>query len=192
MRVCRKSKTLLMCCFAAILYGLGGGTVCYAGGNFVKIKQAQLSLLDNKARLSVRLDFQLSPDAEEALHSGIALYWDVSIVLKQDQWRGLWYKTLFVRKDRYSLTYYTLLNNYRVKDEQTKTFRRFSSLYEALVFMQHFETKEMALAGYNKNQCILSVLNISFDKEMLPAPLRPVAYFDKQWDLSTKERQWCE
>lgn len=191
MRVCRKNKTLLIGYLAAILYGLGGWQLCNAGGNFVKIKQAQLSLIDNKASLNVRLDFQLSPSAEEALHSGIALYWDVSVVLKQSQWRGLWYKTLVARKKRYSLTYYTLLNNYRVKDEHKKTFRRFSSLHEALVYMRNFETEKMTLTGYDKSQCVLSVLNISFDKEMLPAPLRPVAYFDKQWDLSTKERQWC-
>ena len=187
MRVCRKSKALLLCCFVTLL---SLGQVCQAGGKFVRIKQAQLSLVDNKARLSINLDFQLSPDAEEALHSGIALYWDVSIALRQKQ--GLWHKTLYARTYRYSLTYYTLLNNFRVKDEYKKTFRRFSTLHEALVFMQHIQTDGMALQGYDKKQCITSVLKITFDREMLPAPLRPVAYFDEQWDLSTKERQWCE
>lgn len=187
MRGCRKSKALLLCCFIAILSGWG---VCHAGGKFVKIKQAQLSLIDNRAKLSILLDFKLSAEAEEALYSGIALFWDVSIELKQKQ--GFWDKTLFAHTYRYSLTYYTLLNNFRVKDERKKTFRRFSSLSEALVFMQHIETEEMPLSGYVANQCVISVLNISFDKEMLPAPLRPVAYFDRQWDLSANEKRWCE
>ncbi len=191
MRVCRKNKILLLC-FVVMLSELSLGHVCYAGGKFVKIKQAQLSLEDNKARLSVKMDFQLSLSAKEALYSGIALYWDVSIVLKQSQWKGLWNKTLYAHSYRYSLTYYTLLNNFRVKDEQKKSFRRFSNLHEALSYMQHFEPEIMAISGYNKDQCVMSVLRVSFDKEMLPAPLRPVAYFDKQWDLSTKERQWCE
>jgi hypothetical protein len=52
-----------------MLLWVGGD--CYAGGQFVKIKQAQLSLQDNKARLSIKLDFQLNPSAEEALYSGI-------------------------------------------------------------------------------------------------------------------------
>jgi hypothetical protein len=80
MRVCRKSKTLALYSLVMLLW-VGGD--CYAGGQFVKIKQAQLSLQDNKARLSIKLDFQLNPSAEEALYSGIPLYWDVSIVLKQ-------------------------------------------------------------------------------------------------------------
>ena len=187
MRVCRKSKTLLFCCLISIL---GGWQVCYAGGEFVKIKQAQLSLAENKAKLSILLDFQLSPAAEEALYSGIALFWDVSIELKQE--RRFWYRTLFAHTYRYSLTYYTLLDNFRVKDEHQKTFRRFYSLPEALLFMQHINTAEMPLAGYIADQCITSVLKVAFDQEMLPAPLRTVAYFDKQWDLSTNERQWCE
>lgn len=187
MRGYRKSRALLFCCFIALL---SVGQECLAGGRFVKIKQAQLSLEDKQAKLNIRLNFQLSPSAEEALHSGIALYWDVSIELKQKQ--NFWYKTLFARTYRYSLTYYTLLNNFRVKDEYNQSFRRFSTLHEALMFMQHIQTEGMAIPGYNKSQCITTVLNIAFDREMLPAPLRPVAYFDKQWDLSTKERQWCE
>ncbi|WP_158083132.1 DUF4390 domain-containing protein [Methyloprofundus sedimenti] len=187
MRGCRKSKALLLCCLVIIL---SGWDVCYAGGKFVKIKQAQLSLIDNKAKLSILLDFKLSPEAEEALYSGIALFWDVSIELKQK--KRFWDKTLFAHTYRYSLTYYTLLDNFRVKDERKKTFRRFYSLSEALAFMQHIETEEMPLSGYVAKQCVISVLNISFDKEMLPAPLRPVAYFDSQWDLSTNEKRWCE
>ena len=187
MRACRKSKALLLCCLVTLVCV---GSVCHADGQFVKIKQATLSLQDSKAKLDIKLDFQLSPTAEEALHSGIALYWDVSIALKQQ--RDFWDKTLFTHTYRYSLTYYTLLNNFRVKDVQKNAFRRFSTLHEALVYMQHFETEEMSLSGYDKKLCVISVLKVSFDKEMLPAPLRPIAYFDKQWDLSTNERQWCE
>lgn len=187
MRGYRKSRALLLCCIIVLL---SVGQECLAGGRFVKIKQTRLSLEGDQAKLNIKLNFQLSPSAEEALHSGIALYWDISIVLKQKQ--NLWYKTLFSRTYRYSLTYYTLLNNFRVKDEYNQEFRRFSTLHEALMFMQHIQTEGMAVPGYNRHQCIITVLNIDFDKEMLPAPLRPVAYFDKQWDLSTKKRQWCE
>ena len=187
MRGYKKSKTLALYGLVMLLWA---GPACYVERQYVEIKQAQLRLQDNKARLSIKLDFQLSPSAEDALYSGIPLYWDVSIVFKQQ--RDFWDKTLSARTYRYSLAYYTLLNNFRVKDEHKKAFRRFSSLQDALRYMQHFETEEMPLTGYVANQCIISVLNISFDKEMLPAPLRPIAYCDEQWNLSTNERQWCE
>lgn len=164
----------------------------YAGGSFVKIEQAKLTYTEESANLDVDLDFRLSLSAQEALHSGIALYWDVSIELRQKKWAGLWHKTLFSQSSRYSLNYYTLLNNYRLKDELKQEFQRFSNLSEALTYMRHIEYKNMPMKGYRSEQCVISVLNITFDIEMLPAPLRPVAYFDKQWDLSANERQWCD
>jgi hypothetical protein len=42
-----------------------------------------------------------------------------------------------------------------VKDEHKKTFRRFSSLKEALGYMQRIETEEMSLTGYDENKCIV-------------------------------------
>lgn len=187
MRAYRKNKILLLSTLVA-LYSVA--YECQAQDDLVSITKAKLSIAEDKATLNIRLNFHLSPSAEEALHSGIALYWDVSIALKQKQTLG--YKALFSRTYRYSLTYYTLLNNFRVKDEHKNAFRRFATLPDALLFMQHMHTEEFALQGYNNNQCITTVLNISFDKEMLPAPLRPIAYFDPQWNLSAQERQWCE
>ena len=188
MRGYRKSKLLLW----GLAIVLGWGHASYAGDSFVKIERAELILTENKAKLIVDLDFKLSATAQEALLSGIALYWDVSIVLQQTQWRGLWRKTLFARTNRYSLTYYTLLNNYRLKDEQAQLFRRFSSLSEALIYMRKIVYAEMHMEAYSADQCVISVLNVTFAKEMLPVPLRPTAYFDRQWDLSANERQWCE
>ena len=190
MRGYRKSKTLLYCLLLALIFS--SVRTSYAGDRFVKIKQAKLILTQHSAKLIADLDFNLSSTAQEALHSGIALYWDVSIVLKQKQWGGLWHKTLFAQSNRYSLTYYTLLNNYRLKDEHAQGFRRFSSLSEALVYMQHIVYEGMAMQAYNPEQCVIGELSVSFDKEMLPVPLRAIAYFDKQWDLSASERQWCD
>ena len=186
----RKNKVPYYCLLLVLVLSLGH--VSYAGDRFVKIKQAKLKLTKNEAKLIADLDFQLSSTAQEALHSGIALYWDVSIVLKQKQWAGLWYKTLLVESNRYSLAYYTLLNNYRLRDEQEQVFRRFSSLSEALIYMRHIVYVDMPIKTYNAEQCVTGVLNVTFVKEMLPAPLRPIAYFDKQWDLSANERQWCD
>ena len=185
----RKNKVLAS---GLLIILLSWGHAGYAGDSFVKIKQAKLVLKQNKAKLIAELDFKLSATAQEALHSGISLYWDVSIVLKQKQWSGLWYKTLFAQSNRYSLAYYTLLNNYRLKDESNQEFSRFFSLSEALTYMRHIRYSPLPMKDYHLDQCITGVLNVTFDKEMLPAPLRPIAYVDQQWDLSANERQWCE
>ncbi len=188
MRVYRKNKALIY----GLVLMLCTGCESYAGDTFVKIEQLKLVLAQEKATLIADLDFQLSVTAQEALHSGIVLYWDVSIELQQNQWAGLWYKTLLSQSSRYSLAYYTLLNNYRLKDEHAQVFRRFSSLSEALTYMQHIVYTDMPVQTYNEDQCVIGVFKVTFVKEMLPAPLRPIAYFDKQWDLSANERKWCD
>lgn len=190
MRGYGKNKALFHCLLLTLILSLGRAS--YAGDRFVKIEQVKLTYTQNKAMLEADLDFQLSAAAEEALHSGIALYWDVSIVLKQKQWLGIWYKTLLKQSNRYSLAYFTLLDNYRLKDEKTQVFSRFSSLSEALTYMQHIRYSGLSMQAYRIDQCVTGVLNVTFDKEMLPAPLRPIAYFDQQWDLSANERQWCD
>lgn len=189
MRVYRSSNALLL---GVLLIIFSYSLLSYAGDRFVKIKKTELVRVQNKLALRAELDFQLSETARAALHSGISLYWNVSLALKQEQWRGLWRKTLLTRAYRYSLSYHTLVNNYRVTDEQTMLFRRFASLDGALSYMGRIEYNDLPVTVHVPEQCIIGVFNVTFDKEALPSPLRPVAYFESSWDLSANERQWCE
>jgi len=187
MRVCRKSNAIFI-----ILWGLClGAQASWAGDRFVKIKQVQLVYANKQVDVNARLDFHLSREALTALHSGITLYWDVSLHLKQFLWQGIWSKNLYSQVRRYSLTYYTLLNNYRVRDEWSRKFRRFANVNDALRYMAIIHYKHLKVGLIIPNKCITVQLSVQFDKEALPIPLRPVAYFDKQWDLSANERQWC-
>ncbi len=187
MRVCRKSKFIvpvfLLLCFWI--------QTSWAGDRFVKIKQAQLVYANNQLEVSAQLDFHLSKEALTALHSGIILYWDVFLQFKQFFLQGIWSKSLYAQTRRYSLTYYTLLNNYRVRDEWNQKFRRFANVNDALAYMSTIRYKHLKVNLIDPNQCITALLSVQFDKEALPIPLRPVAYFDKQWDLSANERLWC-
>ena len=114
MRGYKKNKALKL---ATLVLLFTTGQVSVAGDHFVKIEQASLTIQQQTATLTAKLDFSLSATATEALHSGIALYWDVSIALKQRQWPGWWYSSLSKESHRYRLSYYTLLNNYRLHDE---------------------------------------------------------------------------
>jgi len=187
MRVCRKSKFI-----AAVLWVLYlGMQTSWAGERFVKIKQAHLVYENKQVDVSAQLDFHLSEEALTALHSGITLYWNVSLHLKQFLWYGIWGKNLYSQVRRYSLTYYTLLNNYRVRDEWNQRVRQFANINDALSYMAILHYKHLKVRLIDPNQCITAQLSVQFDKEALPIPLRPVAYFDKQWNLSANERQWC-
>ncbi len=189
MRACKSSKLLLLALAICLFNKLS-----FAGADkkFVQIKQAQLVQSDNKVTFHAELDFTLSVSARDALHSGIALYWDVELILQQKCCASLWRNILYDRSYRFSLSYYTLVNNYRVRDEQKNTFRRFASLHDALASMSNLNSGEIFLETFDPRYCLAGVFRFTFDKEALPGPLRPFAYFDKQWDLSVQERLPCE
>jgi len=187
MHVCKKSKAIHVVLLVLSIWT----PTSWAGERFVKIKQAHLVYENKQVDVSAQLDFHLSEEALIALHSGITLYWNVSLHLKQFFWQGVWSKDLYSQMRRYSLTYYTLLNNYRVRDERNQKFRQFANVNDALSYMEILHYKHLKIGLIDPNQCITAQLSVQFDKEALPIPLRPVAYFDKQWDLSANERQWC-
>ncbi len=189
MRVCKSSRRWLL---FFVIYLQSPGLLAVENHAFVQIKQAQLVQVDNKVTFHAELNFTLSASARDALHSGIALYWDVVLVLQQKCCAGLWHRVLYERSYRFSLRYYTLVNNYRVRDEHNDTFRRFANLDDALASMSHLDSGEILLPTYDPEQCIAGSFRFLFDTEALPGPLRPFAYFDKQWDLSVQERLSCD
>ena len=188
MRACKSSKALIL---ALVICLFNKESFAEADNQFVQIKQVQLVQSDHKVTFQAELDFALSASARNALHSGIVLYWDVELVLWQKCCAGLWRNILYDRSYRFSLSYYTIVNNYRVRDEQKNTFRRFASLQDALASMSDLNSGMIFLENYDSGRCVRGDFRFAFDKEALPGPLRPFAYFDAQWDLSVQERLPC-
>jgi len=167
--------------------------VVKAQSPFVNIEQAELTYTKKNVALAAKLKFQLSVEATKALRSGIKLYWNIDVVFRQDQWLGLWTKELAAYQDRYRLSYHTLLDNYRVQVMNERTARRFLYLVDALNYMAKINYKYLLSdLAIDEEYCLLTSLQVSFDREALPVPLRPFAYFNQAWDLSTDVRQWCD
>lgn len=174
--------------------------VCYwsvcveANNQFVLIKQASLVQTADSIQLQAQIDFTLADTVREALHSGIPLYWDVSVELGRPQWLGLLNSSFVTKLRRYGLGYYTLLNRYGVERVGSHGMvKYFVSLEDALASMRLFVVEfDNAVLNLTMQDCILVELKVIFDFEALPAPLRPIAYFDADWALSADERRWCD
>jgi hypothetical protein len=80
---------------------------------------------------------------------------------------------------------------YRVTNEQNGTEKKFTSLQVALnemgVLNNIFIMADRPVV--NKKQYIIGVL-FALDKERLPLPLRPVAYYDSEWMLTSQWNLW--
>ena len=176
--------------------GLCGVFLCclpfsgYADEFAADVKQAEVTLQGDYYLLSADIDYQLSEKATEALQNGVPLFWDIEIKLLQQR-NVLWDKTLVDTAIRFRLQYHALLNMYRVRDEGNGTVYNFSTLSAALDLMS--TVRNFRLIGKSElapeKQYLLAV-KVNFDRDSLPLPLRPIAYVDPQWYLSSDWTLW--
>jgi hypothetical protein len=140
--------------------------------------------------LSADIVYQLSEEAKDALQNGVPLFWDIQVKMLQHR-NVLWNKTLADLAIRYRIQYHALLNMYRVRNEDLGEIYNFSTLSAALDLMsavRDFPVIEKSELVPEKQY--LCAVKVNFDREALPLPLRPIAYIDPQWYLSSDWTLW--
>jgi hypothetical protein len=159
-----------------------------------EIKQIQVDLQGTHYVLSADIDYQLSDKAKEALVNGVPLFWTLHIKVQQQR-ELLWADTLLDKSIRYRLQYHALLNMYRVvitqSDGKTSDSYNFSTLSAALDLMatvRDVSLIEASLLQADK-QTIVKI-KAEFERDALPLPLRPIAYTNPQWYLSSDWLLW--
>ena len=162
----------------------------YADEFAAEVKQAEITLQGNSYVLSADIVYQLSENAKEALQNGVPLFWDIQIKILQQR-DMLWNKTLVDTAIRYRIQYHALLNMYRVRNESNGEVYNFSTLSAALGLMSAVHDfrliKKTEMAPEKQYFC---AIRVNFDREALPLPLRPSAYIDPQWYLSSEWTLW--
>lgn len=162
----------------------------YADEFAAEVKQAEITLHGDSYVLSADIVYHLSEKANEALQNGVPLFWDIQIKMLQHR-NVVWDKTLADTSIRYRIQYHALLNMYRVRNERNGEVYNFSTLSAALELMSAvrdfpvIEKSELV-----PEQQYLCAVKVSFDREALPLPLRPIAYIDPQWYLSSDWTLW--
>jgi hypothetical protein len=156
----------------------------------VSVKNAETSLLDGDYILSANIDYQLSKKATEALRNGVPLLWTYEF--KVEELRDyLWNKTILEKSILYRIQYHALLNVYRVKNESNGNVSNFSTLQAALDLLSTL--RDYRLIEKDKiidRKDYIAKMKISFERDALPLPLRPTAYFNSQWYLSSDWYVW--
>ncbi|MGR9045414.1 MAG: DUF4390 domain-containing protein [Gammaproteobacteria bacterium] len=162
----------------------------WAGDSNLEVDDVDFSLQDGAYLLSAKISYRLTDTARDALQKGIPLFWDVLIKVEQQrQW--LWDRVLVDYKIRYRIQYQALLNRYRVSNISTGESDSFATLPAALARMAIVHNlklldRDALLPGQHYQVGI----KISFDREALPLPLRPVSYVNPQWYLSSGWYLW--
>jgi hypothetical protein len=162
----------------------------YPKNTGVSVKNAETILLGNVYLLSADIDYQLSDKATEALKNGVALAWRYRFKVTE-RVNFAWHKTILEKNFRYRIQYHALTNTYRVRNESSGAIESFSTLPAALDLMSTLRDYPLI------EQAIISrpaetraAMKISFEQDALPLPLRPFAYINPQWYLSSDWYEW--
>ena len=116
------------------------------------------------------------------------LAWDVLLKIKQIN--PLFDTTVYKKKLRYSLQFHVLLNQYEVKSPLGQV-EMFLTLSAALNFMSLIQDDtHLNKDALKSDQHYQIALKTEFNREFLPIPLRPVAYLNSQWFLSSDWYLW--
>jgi hypothetical protein len=156
----------------------------------VEVKNVDIALQGDNYLLSADIDYRLSMPAKEALQNGVSLFWDIQIKTVQQR-DYLWNKTLINAALRYRIQYHALLNMYRVRNEGSGDVYNFSTLSAALALMstlRDFQVLNKVSEVSGKRYAV--GIKVTLDRDALPLPLRPIAYTNSQWYLSSDWNLW--
>ena len=156
----------------------------------VEVKDAGMTLQGDSYVLSADIDYRLSARAKEALQNGVPLFWDIQIKTLQHR-DYFWDNTLINTGIRYRIQYHALLNMYRIKNENSQALYNFSTLSAALDLIstiRNFRVLDKAL--YVPGKRYIVGIKVTLDRDALPLPLRPIAYTNPQWYLSSAWTLW--
>jgi hypothetical protein len=178
---------------SAIRLGLFACLLCWpflsAANSFApQIRQANVIYTGSYFNIQTQIDYQLSPKAKEALHKGIPLSWLIRIEIRKIG--NLWDSSLTEQTLPYRLRFHALLNQYEVL-KPDKENEMFLTLNAALGFMSSLHDSDPVPADLMQpGQRYKLAIKCQFDREALPVPLRPFAYLDSQWFLSSDWYLW--
>jgi len=163
--------------------------ILWANGFAARVRYLNVQKNDLSYVLNARLDYHLSPIANEAIQKGVPLSW--KLLIKIQQHGLLWNKTLFHAEIPFIIQYHALLNQYSVKNSNSDEGEMFTSLKAAIKFMGTIHAlKLLKTALLQADKSYFVSVKIQFDREFLPIPLRPESYFDSGWSLSSDWKIW--
>lgn len=152
------------------------------------IRQADLIETGDNLQIQARIDYRLSPTAKEALHKGVPLNWIIDLNIRKTG--RIWDSTVYSRERPYRIQYHALLNQYEVVTPNNEG-EMFLTLNAALKFMSNLrDDTRLGADALQTGQDYYLAVKCRFNRETLPVPLRPFAYLDTQWYLSSDWTLW--
>ena len=154
------------------------------------IHDVQINRTATRYLLNMQIDYRLSETALEALSNGVPLTFEVQVLVEK-VWGSFWEPSLTELKLRRQIRYHALTGLYRVVDLQSGEEESFVTQDAALHALGELQRLQLAFRQDLVPDTEYHVrLRAELDIESLPLPLRPLAYLNKGWKLTSGWSQW--
>lgn len=157
---------------------------------YFSVRDARTELRDGVYLLDANIDFDLSGEALDALHSGLPLVIKIEIKVERER-EWLWKETVAEVRQRYRLQFHALSDRYVVHNLNTDARSSFAELEDALYTIgavRAFPMLDRRLLDPEAEY--IASLRATLDVEELPTPMRLWAYVSEQWRLDSEWYQW--
>jgi translation initiation factor IF-1 len=140
--------------------------------------------------LDAQIDYQLNDTVSEALENGVPLTFETHVQMRRAK-AWIWEKDVVDHRLRTVLRYRPLSGLYELRNLQGDEGLAFATRDAALgalgriVAMPVIERERLDL-----DKEYLVRVEVGLDIEALPLPMRPLAYLDSDWSLSSELWEW--
>jgi hypothetical protein len=157
---------------------------------FFEVRSAVAELRGGVYHLNAVIDYRLSTEALDALHSGVPLGFrlDIEIIDPRRWWFDNEGATL---QQAYQLEYHALSERYLVLNSNSGEQESFASLRAALEYLGRIDRLPLIdTAVLDDDRGYYVRLRASLDQEQFPGPLRLLAFWRRDWSIASEWYRW--
>ena len=153
------------------------------------VERVSSELVDGSYYVDARIRFNLDDDLREALEHGVELHLHI-IIKVEERRKWLWDRLYKQRLIKFQLEYLPLSDVYIVSGAD-KTRRQFDTLENALKYLGTLDRHPLLSSKKIDNSVSLTgSLKAELSMEILPPPLKPLAFLLDKWRSDGKRRRW--
>jgi hypothetical protein len=155
-----------------------------------KIITASTHLQENTFLLNADLYIRFTPVILEALENGVPITLNIDITVKRER-NFIWDETISELTQKYRIEQHALSGRYVLVNIGSGLSRSFRYLEGAIFTISRIRDFPVIHSiQLESGKVYYGEIEISLDIEALPPPIRPIAYLEKDWRLSSEEKTW--
>jgi len=178
---CRHSLLVFLCLLSSVICPLP------ASAEGISANKAGVRLEEGGYQLSASFDISLTFAAQQALTSGVPLYFVGEFLLTRSRWYWL-DEEIFQGEQTVKLSYHALTRQYRIS--RGALFQNFASFDDALNMLSRQNSAIIPPELMKKDGDYTAAARLRLDIAQLPLPLQVNALTGKDWSLNSDWYRW--